>query len=214
MSNYMTDLSNLVSVAGTQKLAKHSTTKNKDNTSLDMTDFLQLMVVQLQNQGIDNAADPSDMLNQMVQMQMITAMTNMTEASIMSYASSMVGKEVTIGDYSSGELVEKVVTITGSGMADGQAVVFAGDDVYSLSSIMAIGRLPSLKEPEKPGDTDTKPTDPVEPTDPKDPAEDPKDPAEDPKDPVDPADPKDPADPNPPSETDPDPDKDGNGAVG
>ena len=98
MSNYMTDLSNLVSVAGTQKLAKHSTTKNKDNTSLDMTDFLQLMVVQLQNQGIDNAADPSDMLNQMVQMQMITAMTNMTEASIMSYASSMVGKEVTIGD--------------------------------------------------------------------------------------------------------------------
>ena len=37
---------------------------------LDMTSFLKLMVAELTNQSIDQTADTSDMLNQMVQMQM------------------------------------------------------------------------------------------------------------------------------------------------
>ena len=148
MSSYVTDVGSLLEVAGAQKLAKHSTTKNKDNTSLDMTDFLNLMVVQLQNQTMDNTADTSDMLNQLVQMQMITALTNMTDASVMTYASSLVGKEVTVGDYSSGQLEEKVIEVTGTGVSNGKQVIFAGDEVYDLSSVMAVGRLPKVEKPE------------------------------------------------------------------
>ncbi|MEI3363572.1 MAG: hypothetical protein V8R75_14135 [Oscillospiraceae bacterium] len=50
------------------------------------------MVTELQNQSIDQTADTSDMLNQLVQMQMVQALVNMTDASVMSYAASLVGK--------------------------------------------------------------------------------------------------------------------------
>ena len=146
MSTYMTDVGNRLDKVGGYPELQHSTSRKQDPSSLDMTDFLNLMVVQLQNQSIDNTTDTSDMLNQMVQMQMITALTNMTDASVMSYASSLVGKEVTIGVWDNGVLEEKVVTITGSGLSNGKQVLFAGDDVYELSSVMAVGRLPKKTE--------------------------------------------------------------------
>ena len=136
----------------TMKEAIHSTSR-KNSNSMDMTDFLQLMVVQLQNQTMDNTADTSDMLNQLVQMQMVPAMTNMTDASIMGYASSLVGKEVTIGiPNANGKVEETVVEIIGTGMANGEQVIFTKDgDTFKLSSIMAVGRLP---EPDKNEDGD------------------------------------------------------------
>ena len=166
MSSYMADIGNLIDKTSGYPELKNSTSRKRDPSSLDLTDFLNLMVVQLQNQSIDNTTDTSDMLNQMVQMQMITALTNMTDASIMSYANSLVGKEVTIGDRSSGELVEKVVTITGTGVMDGEHVLFAGNEVYNLSSVMAVGRLPEkVEEPDKPDEGGDKPVEgPDEPT--------------------------------------------------
>lgn len=149
MSSYISDVGALLNATSAQKLAKHSTTNNKDNTTLEMTDFLQLMVVQLQNQSLDSTMDTSDMLNQLVQMQMITALTNMTDASVMSYASSLVGKEVTIGDYSTGALVERVIPVTGTGVSNGKQVIFSGDEVFDLSSVMAVGRLPAKKDTNK-----------------------------------------------------------------
>lgn len=154
MPSYITDLGNTIGAVGGYPELKNSTSRKRDPSELDMTDFLNLMVVQLQNQSIDNTMDTSDMLNQMVQMQMITALANMTDASVMSYASSLVGKEVTIGDYSSGELVEKVVTITGSGVSNGKNVLFAGDEMYDLSSVMAVGRLPSKDKDDKEDEDD------------------------------------------------------------
>ena len=113
MSSYMADLGLLVSSQNKTNEAINSTSR-KNNTTLDMQDFLMLMVAQFQNQSIDNTADTSEMMNQMVQMQSITAMTNMTDATIMSYAGSLVGKEVTIGQLDAqGKLQETVVTITG-----------------------------------------------------------------------------------------------------
>ena len=130
--------------------AKARATAKKDNMGLEMTDFLMLMVTQLQSQTIDNTADTSDMLNQLVQMQMITALTNMTDASIMSYASSLVGKEVTVGYYENGTLVEEVGTVMGTGVSNGDQVVFVNDKAYKLNEIMAVGRLPEIKPEEEP----------------------------------------------------------------
>ncbi|MCI8539651.1 MAG: hypothetical protein HFF18_13520 [Oscillospiraceae bacterium] len=128
------------------------TTSRENANELSMTDFLNLMVVQLQNQSIDSNTDTSDMLNQMVQMQTIQSLTDITDATIMMYAGSLVGKEVTVGSFNNkGELEERVLTITGTGFSDGQQVLFAGDEVIKLTDIMAVGRLP---KPEKPGDTD------------------------------------------------------------
>ena len=161
MSNYMADLSALSGTNATYT-SKNSTSR-ANNTELNMEDFLTLMIVQLQKQTIDDTADTSEMLNQMVQMQMITALTNMTDASLMSYASSLVGKEVTIGISSSGGLEERVITVIGTGVSDGQQVIFGSDgNTYALSQIRAVGRLPEITQPEQPGDSTDKPVDGVD----------------------------------------------------
>lgn len=144
-SAYMGDLSGILGASATGRTPTHNT--KKSSVDLDMTDFLTLMVTQLQNQSIDETADTSDMLNQMVQMQMITALTNMTDASVMSYASSLVGKEVTVVTYDGSQAQEKVIEVMGTGTYDGQQVVFSKEgDMYYLNEIMAVGRMPEKVE--------------------------------------------------------------------
>ena len=146
MSEFMGDITNYLAAGSVSTAAKMAS--SKDNSSLDMTDFLTLMVTQMTHQSIDETADTSEMLNQMVQMQMITAITNLTDASIMTYAASLVGKEVTVGQYDgNGELQEIVGQVTGTGTMGGEQVVFVGDKYYYMSEIMAVGRLPEVQTP-------------------------------------------------------------------
>ena len=157
-SNSMADIAGLLG-AGSGFRPENSTSR-KNNTELDMQDFLQLMIVQLQNQTIDDTMDTSEMMNQMIQMQMITAMSNMTETSIQSYASSLVGKVVTIGIVTDKGLEEREVIVTGTGVMNGQQVIFGKDskgniETYGLNQIMAVGQLPPIEKPdedEKPGE--------------------------------------------------------------
>lgn len=184
----MGDLSGLLGASAANRTPTHN--KRNNSVDLDMTDFLTLMVTQLQNQSIDSSADTSDMLNQLVQMQMITALTNMTDASVMSYASSLVGKEVTVVTYDGSKAQENVVKIMGTGTYGGEQVVFSEDgNMYHLSEIMAVGRLPEkTQEPEESGNAVNKPASPVESpkdTNPAKPTKD-TDPVEEPKD-ADPA---------------------------
>lgn len=160
-SNSMADIAGLI--GGVSGLTPKNSTSRKNNTELDMQDFLQLMIVQLQSQTIDNAMDTSEMMNQLVQMQMISAITNMTETNVMSYASSLVGKVVTIGIPTEQGLEEREVLVTGTGVMNGQQVIFGKDntgkiETYGLNQIMAVGQLPPIEDtedpedPEKPGE--------------------------------------------------------------
>lgn len=133
-----------------------------DAFGLDFTDFLQLMVQQLQNQTIDNAADTSDMLNQMVQMSVVqmmskvqTSLDNLTTASTMTYAASLVGKTVTVGSYDEeGNIQEIVGTVDGTGSYQNTPVIFVKGEMYPLSSIMAVGTLPEVPDTGAGGETD------------------------------------------------------------
>ncbi len=152
MSSYMSDISAYIS--GTSASSQNQV-KTSGKSSLDMTDFLTLMVTEMANQSIDSTTDTADMLNQLVQMQMVDAITNMTDASIMTYAASLVGKEVTVGQMGAGNKVqEHVGIVTGTGMMNGKQVVFVDDKYYFMDEIMAVGRLP---EQPKPVDPDAKP---------------------------------------------------------
>ena len=143
-------------------------TSEKSNTDLTFEDMLLLMVTQLQNQTIDNQADTNDMMNQLIQMTVMQAITEMstqvedlTTANIMSYSASLVGKEVTVGvvDYKNGGLAEEIVgTVTATGTYNGQQVIFIGDKYFPLSSIMAVGTLPETAVDGT--DTSVKPTEP------------------------------------------------------
>ena len=143
MSGYMGDITNYLAAGSVNAAATAQAQKANSGYDLDMQDFLTLMVTELQHQSIDATADTSEMLNQMVMMQMVSALTNMTDVSIMTYAASLVGKTVTVGQYDAeGKLQEIVGEVTGTGTMGGQQVVFVGDKYYYMSEIMAVGTLP------------------------------------------------------------------------
>lgn len=134
----------------------------EDKSTLSFTDMLSLMVTQFQNQTIDNQADTTDMMNQLVQMSSMQAMTEMTTqikeltlANVMAYSASLVGQTVTLGVYNehTKELEEIVGVVEGAGTYDGQQVIFVGGKSYLLSSVMAVGKLPPKAE-EVPGGGD------------------------------------------------------------
>lgn len=155
MSSYIGDIAAMTSTQSTSSVKKSS-----DSFGLDMTDFLKMMVAQFQNQDPENAADTSEMLNQMVQMSMIQAIADITDAVSLSYSASLVGKEVTVGTFDSeGKLQEVVGTVTGTGSYNGSPVIYVDGQMYSMSSIMAVGRLPSTEpagpnQPEQPDVTE------------------------------------------------------------
>ena len=149
MSDFLTDLSGLyltgLESASATRVPVHAT-DTKAGKDMDMQDFLQLMVATFQNQTIDNTADVGDMMNQMVQMSVVQAITNIssliTESTNMSYAASLVGKEVTIAQTVGTKTTPITGTVTGTGVVNGKQVVFVNDESYWLSDIMAVGRLP------------------------------------------------------------------------
>ena len=157
MSDFMSDLANMqINSVLSSTAAKTTKNKSAGSTSLDMTDFLTMMVAQFQNQDPENAASTTDMLNQMVQMSMIQAITNITDAATMIYSSSLVGKEVTVGQFDSdGKLREIVGTVTGTGTYNNSPVVFVDGVSYNLSSILAVGRLPGTNDGSGGSDTVT-----------------------------------------------------------
>ncbi len=137
----------------------------KDKGSLSFTDMLSLMVAQFQYQSIDNQADTTDMMNQLVQMSSMQAMTEMTTqmkelvlANVMSYSASLVGQTVTIGVYDDeGKLHDFEGVVEGTGIYNGEQVIFVDGKSYSLSSIMAVGKLPPrVEDPENPDEGEDK----------------------------------------------------------
>ena len=156
MADFYTDLSGrIVSGArssstqaayGSTTTSVRHTTNDKASMALDMSDFLQLMVATFQNQTMDNTADISDMMNQMVQMSVIQTLTNLnnvvTQTSNLSYAASLVGKEVVVNQTVGREAREISGVVTGTGTLDGEQVIFIGNDTYKLSDILAVGKLP------------------------------------------------------------------------
>ena len=169
MSNYsMADIGSLMGASNVN--TPTNSTSRANNTDLTMQDFLQLMVVQLQNQTMDDTMDTSDMMNQMVQMQMVTAISNLNELSVMTYASSLVGKVVTIGIVNGNNLEEREIEVIGTGMLNGEQVIFGSDgETYALNQIMAVGRLPEIEGVEKPGEGTDGNNGSVTPTNPLDP---------------------------------------------
>ena len=122
-------------------------TKSNTKTALDMDDFLKLIVKQLQNQDMMNPMDDAAMMNQMVQMATVNAMSTMADASVTSYAASLVGKEVTVTEPGSdGKLKEISGSVSGTAVYGGKQVIFVNDKTYYLTEIMAVGKLPAKEE--------------------------------------------------------------------
>lgn len=92
------------------------TTVNTDNgddqsSYLDFDSYLKLLVAKMSNQDFNDPMSDSEMLQQMSSYSMLEGIKNMTAQSNISYATSLVGKAVTVNDgsdYDTG-IVESVV---------------------------------------------------------------------------------------------------------
>ena len=150
-------ISDISSWAPASNLSSKVDVKESSSSSLNFDDYLKLMVSMFQNQDPENAASTTEMMNMLVQMTTVQAITDVTDATTMLYTSSLVGKEVTIGKYTKEGLQEIPGVVTGTGTYGGKPVVFVDGVSYYLSDIMAVGKLPPKAE------TVTPTTPPVEP---------------------------------------------------
>ena len=98
-NNSETSSSSSVRTLEEMRAAQNAKKDGSSNSTLSFEDMLLLMVTQLQNQTIDNQADPNDMMNQLIQMTVMQALTEvstqvdqLTEANILNYSASLVGK--------------------------------------------------------------------------------------------------------------------------
>ena len=137
-----------------QNASSASSTSSPESSlsnSMSMTDFYQLLATQLQYQDADNPMDTSEMMNQLVQTQMsqmldqmTTAISDLTTVNLLNYASSMMGKEVTLAEVNSagnytGE--ETTGVVTGVTLGSNPSVVVNGKE-YSIVQIMNVGEAP------------------------------------------------------------------------
>ena len=140
------------------------TKETKNPYELTMSDFYTLLATQIQYQDADNPMDTSEMVSQLVQNQMSEAITQMATAvsdlstvNLLNYASSMMGKEVTVAEvdkdgYYTGEELKGVVS--GVSLGTVPTVVIDGKE-YSLVQIMGVGTVPEKPDPEEPDEGDT-----------------------------------------------------------
>ncbi len=121
--------------------AATQTKKPTAKTSLDMDDFLKLMVAQLQNQDMNNTADTSEYTSQMAQFSMVQALTELNEMSKTTYTMSLIGKEITLAENASdGSLHVVAGTVEGVNLYDGDAQVIVNGTSYPVSSIMEVSQ--------------------------------------------------------------------------
>ena len=89
-----------------------NTSSEDDTTYMDFDSYLKLLVSQMQNQDFNDPMSDSEVLQQMSSYSMLEGIKNMTAQTNISYATSLVGKAVTVNDgssYDTGVVVSVVV---------------------------------------------------------------------------------------------------------
>jgi flagellar basal-body rod modification protein FlgD len=116
-----------------------SGTSRKDNQSLSMDDFFQLMVAQLKNQDMFSPTDNTQMINQMAQFSIVNALTDMKALTSTTYSMSLIGKQATVAFMDdNGQLQSVTGLIEGVNLYGGAEEVVIGGKSYGLSNIMSV----------------------------------------------------------------------------
>ncbi len=137
---------------------KSKSTSAKADFNLQTMDWLNLLVAQLKNQDMNNTMDNSEMMSQMAQYSQIQAVNDMVSMqedmyamNNTSYATSLMGKNVTVASIetskgSDGKTTDKLITtkgvVTGVTLFEGEPIIYIGDKKFSLKQIMIVGDVP------------------------------------------------------------------------
>lgn len=121
---------------------------DKKNQSLDMQDFLQLMIAEMTNQdfmgsdggGGSQSSSAANYVTQMAQMATMQQMEQLAYYSKTNYAMSLVGKQATVASLGIGGSVKKDVGIVDRvTLSDDEYLVYVNGKGYKLSEVMNVG---------------------------------------------------------------------------
>ena len=135
-----------------REMALQAASQRASSTSeaaLGMSDFIRLLVAQMQNQDMMNPMDNTEFIAQMATFSTLTAINNMAQQTTTSYAVSLLGKEIVAAeiDRVTGKLHTYEGVVTAVSLFDsGGPKVYIGDKPLNLQSVMSVGKLPEKKE--------------------------------------------------------------------
>ncbi len=109
--------------------------------SLSVSDFFNLMITQLTNQDFMKPVDDTQYLAQLAQFSTMEQMTQLAEFSKTNYATSLLGKEVTVARNNAKEGEDGIVTgvVNRVSIKDDTYYVQVGGEEFSISQIKNFG---------------------------------------------------------------------------
>lgn len=108
--------------------------EEESNSYMNFDSYLKLMVAQMQNQDFNDPMDDSEVLAQMAQYSMLEGIKTMTQQSNISYATSLVGKVVTVNG-TDGLYTGKVESIT---VSNGKVKLMIDGGAYDSDKVTDI----------------------------------------------------------------------------
>jgi len=127
------------------------------NNSINMQDFLLLIVAQMQNQDIHSDQDNTQFMAQMAQMASMQAMQELTSAFMSSMSMSYIGKYVKASAYTFDEEGLNLAPVKAEGIVEsvrfngGEAMVLIGDTWFKVSDVHEVSVAPVANPDEKEG---------------------------------------------------------------
>ena len=119
---------------------------NEDKSSLDVTDFMNLMITQMTNQDFLNPTDNTEYMAQLAQFSSMQEMQKLAEYSKPNYAASLIGQTVTVAKNEIGGDVSKSTGVISSvSLVNNEFTVTVEGKSYSLNQIMQIHDQNSLE---------------------------------------------------------------------
>lgn len=138
----MSDVStnyNLYSSSSSNAVSSNDYYQSSSSSSLDINDFMNLLVAQLTNQDVLDPSSDTEFISQMAQFTALQTTQTMTEIIYAQYGSSMVGKTVKIAAYDDlGNYTETEGTVDSVVFYNGDCQVVVNGGTYSMSSIMEV----------------------------------------------------------------------------
>ncbi len=126
-------------ITGASGLNYNAVYESDADQSVEVQDFLNMMVAQLANQDFMNPVDDTEYLSQMATFATMQQMQELAEYSQYTYTANLIGKEVTVAKYGIGGQVEQdsgiVEKIT---LYDNEYQVFVNGNSYALNQIMEL----------------------------------------------------------------------------
>lgn len=123
----------------------------KGNESLNMQDFLNLLVAQMTNQDAMNPMDNTEFISQMAQFSSLQAMSDLTEMAMQGQATSLIGKNVVVADYDNmGQMIIQEGIVQRVTIFGRETKLYVNDTEYSYSNVMEIKEAEKLVVEEDP----------------------------------------------------------------